>query len=192
MTEKLARRGLHIHLEYEPDILQQMRVHEVMDSKPDVIPSTMTVREVADRVTRGDPAFIRHQAFPIVDKHHLVGIITRGDIFEALAGEGDEDKTVLEAGNDEPIVTYPDELIHDAVSKMLRNDIGRLPVVDRQTPHNLVGYLGRAAVMEARLHRLHEEHVLEPGWLKQISLPKQSNTSRSEGHSSIPYKDDPK
>ncbi|MBI1793283.1 MAG: chloride channel protein [Chloroflexi bacterium] len=190
MTEKLARRGLHIHLEYEPDILQQMRVGEVMDSKPDVIPSTMTVREVANHVTHGDPAFIRHQAFPIVDKHRLVGIVTRGDIFQALAAEGNEDKTVLEAGNDEPIVTYPDELIHDAVSKMLRNDIGRLPVVDRHAPHELVGYLGRAAVMEARLYRLHEEHVLEPGWLKQMSLSKSSNTSRSRKRSSVPNKDD--
>ncbi len=180
MTEKLVRRGLHIHLEYEPDVLQQVRVGEVMDSKPDVIPPTMTIKELADHVTRGDPAFIRHQAFPIVDKHHLVGIVTRGDIFQALAGESDETKTVLEAGNDEPIVTYPDELLHDAVSKMLRNDVGRLLVVDRQTPHTVVGYLGRAAIMEARLHRLHEEHIVEPGWLKRMALPKSSKISDAE------------
>lgn len=180
MTEKLVRRGLHIHLEYEPDVLQQVRVGEVMDSKPDVIPPTMTIKELADHVTRGDPAFIRHQAFPIVDKHRLVGIVTRGDIFQALAGESDETQTVLEAGNDEPIVTYPDELLHDAVSKMLRNDVGRLVVVDRQTPHTLVGYLGRAAIMEARLHRLHEEHVVEPGWLKRMALPKSPKVPEAE------------
>jgi chloride channel protein, CIC family len=191
MTEKLARRGLHIHLEYEPDVLQQVRVGEVMDSKPDVIPSTMGIKELADHVTRGDPAFTRHQAFPIVDKHRLVGIITRGDIVQALTGEGDEDKTVLEAGNDEPIVTYPDELLHDAVSKMLRNDVGRLPVVDRRAPHSVVGYLGRSAVIEARLHRLHEEHVVEPGWLKQMTFSKSSKISSDDIRSSVPNKDIP-
>ena len=58
---------------------------------------------------------------------------------------------------------------------MLRNDVGRLPVVDRQAPHTVVGYLGRSAVIEARLHRLHEEHVLEPGWLKQITSPRSND-----------------
>ena len=63
------------------------------------------------------------------------------------------------------MVEYPDELVHEAVMKMLHHDIGRLPVVDRHEPRKLVGYLGRSAIMEARLHRLHEERVREPGWL---------------------------
>ncbi len=194
MTEKLARRGLHIHQDYEPDVLQQMRVGEVMDAEPKPIPATMTVKEVADHVTRGDLDYIRHQAFPIVDKDRLVGIITWGDIVETLAEDINEEKNVLEAGNDEPVVTYPDELLHDAVSKMLRNDVGRLPVVDRQSPHKLVGYLGRAAVMEARLGRLHEEHVLETGWLKPGVLPKTSNIfrrkfSRTQNKENIPEED---
>jgi H+/Cl- antiporter ClcA/CBS domain-containing protein len=180
MTEKLARRGLHIHLEYEPDVLHQVRVSEVMDPEPDIIPSTMTVKEIADHVTRGDPGFLRHQAFPIVDQHRLVGIITRGDIFQTMAMEDGEEKTVLEAGNDEPIVTYPDEMLHDAVTKMLRNNVGRLPVVERLAPHSVVGYLGRSAVMAARLRRLHEEHVVEPGWLKRKKSSPTSDDKNNE------------
>ena len=49
---------------------------------------------------------------------------------------------------------------------MLRNNIGRLPVVDRQDPLRVVGYLGRQQVMAARLRQLQEEHVREPGWVK--------------------------
>ena len=160
-------------------------------SKPDMIPLSMAVKEVADHVTRGDSEYIRHQAFPIVKRraiswdHHL------GRYCQSLDGRCEYRKNRLEAGNDEPVVTYPDELLYDAVGKMLRNDVGRLPVVDRQSPHKLVGYLGRSAVMEARLHRLHEEHVREPGWLKQISLPKQPITSRSGKRSSVPGKDGP-
>ncbi|GAB1470857.1 chloride channel protein [Chloroflexota bacterium] len=167
MTEKLARRGLRIHLEYEPDILQQVRVNDVMDTKPDMIPFTMKVKELADHIARGDAAFIRHQAFLIMNEQRLVGIITRGDIVKSLAGAEDEEKAVLEAGNEELVVTYPDEMLYDAVGKMLRNNVGRLPVVERQSPQTLLGYLGRTGVMEAHLHRLTEEHVREPGWLKR-------------------------
>jgi hypothetical protein len=52
---------------------------------------------------------------------------------------------------------------------MVRNDIGRLPVVARENPREVVGYLGRAAVMTARLHRHKEEHEREPGWLQGLA-----------------------
>ncbi|MCC7119089.1 MAG: chloride channel protein [Anaerolineales bacterium] len=170
MTEKLARRGLHMHFDYEPDILQQTKVGEVMDTKPKAIPATMTVQEIANHVTRGDAEYAHHQAFPILNEQGLAGIITWGDIVKALAEDANAEKTVLEAGNYEPVVTYPDELLYDAVGKMLRNDVGRLPVVDRQSPLTLVGYLGRSAIMEARLGRLHEEQVREAGWLKPTNI----------------------
>jgi len=31
------------------------------------------------------------------------------------------------------------------------------------------GYLGRPGIMAARLRRLDEEHVREPGWVKKLS-----------------------
>jgi hypothetical protein len=42
---------------------------------------------------------------------------------------------------------------------MLRENIGRLPVVDRDDPAHIVGYLGRAAILSARLRLHEEEHV---------------------------------
>jgi predicted transcriptional regulator len=50
--------------------------------------------------------------------------------------------TVLGTGTCEVVVTYPDEVLHDASAKMLRNNIGRLPVVERDDPRRVVGYLG--------------------------------------------------
>jgi chloride channel protein, CIC family len=50
---------------------------------------------------------------------------------------------------------------------MLRNNIGRLPVIDRNDPDRAIGYLGRPGVMAARLRRLEEEHIREPGWMKR-------------------------
>ncbi len=166
MTEKLARRGLRVHQEYEADVYQQVPVGEVMDRNPAVIRQDMKLAELAERIAKRDPELTRRQALPIVGPEgRLTGIITRGDVFRALEAEPGTTKTVLEAGCDQPVVTYPDEPLHDALVKMLRHRIGRLPVVERNNPHHLVGYLGRGAVIEARLRRLEEEHVREPGWL---------------------------
>jgi hypothetical protein len=49
---------------------------------------------------------------------------------------------------------------------MLQNNYGRLPVVTRENPKKIVGYLGRAAVLDARMRRLQEDQERQPGWLK--------------------------
>jgi CBS domain-containing protein len=77
--------------------------------------------------------------------------------------------TVLEAGSGARVVAYPDETIHEAMAKMLDNNIGRLPVVERGRPHVLLGYLGRAEVMAARQRHHVEEHVREPGWFSRTA-----------------------
>ncbi len=169
MTEKLARRGLRIQQEYEADIMQQVSVAEVMDASPPRLPSNMPLTELADRIARGDPLVTRRHGTPIVDEEgRLVGIITQGDVLRALEREDSAALTILEAGTPDPLVTYPDELMHDAIGKMLHNDIGRLPVVRRDRPDDLVGYLSRAGILAARLKRLKEESELEPGWLLRV------------------------
>jgi H+/Cl- antiporter ClcA len=169
MTEKLARRGLHIHQDYEPDVLQQVSVGEVMATEVPTVRADMRVNELAARLAQHDPAVSKRQALPIVDgDSKLVGIITRGDVLRALEADPSGQKTVLEAGTPRPVVTSPDELMYDAVNKMLRHHVGRLPVVSRDDPGKLLGYIGRAEVMSARLRRIEEEHVREPGWIRRF------------------------
>jgi chloride channel protein, CIC family len=169
MTEKLARRGLHIHQEYEADVLQQVRVSETMDQDVPTLPGAMKVSELSDRIARRDLAVCRHQGMVVLDSAgKLSGVITRGDVMRALNADPSGSATVLDAGSREVVVTYPDEMLHDASAKMLRNNIGRLPVVDRKDPARVVGYLGRPGIMAARLRRLDEEHVREPGWIKKF------------------------
>jgi len=169
MTEKLVRRGLRIHQDYEADVLQQMVVSETMDREAPVLPAGIPVRELAERIARHEPQVSRHQGMLLMDADsRLVGIITRGDILRSLDEDPSGAMSLLEAGSRKVIVTYPDETLHEAAAKMLRNNIGRLPVVDRKDPQHVVGYLGRPGIMAARLHRLHEEHVREPGWVKRF------------------------
>jgi chloride channel protein, CIC family len=161
LTEKVARRGYHIMREYSVDPLTMVRVGEVMEKHAPMIPATMRVMELSDRIARRDPQVTRHEGLLIVDQYQqLAGIITRGDVLRALE-QGGNGTTVLEAGSHDLIITFPDEVLHEAAVKMLRNNIGRLPVVSRQDPYRIVGYLGRSALMTAHLRRLEEEHVRE-------------------------------
>ena len=167
MTEKLARRGLRINQDYEADVLHQVFVSETMDRDIPALAAEMKVGELADRIAKHDPAVSRHQGMVILDsKGMLAGMITRGDILRALDTDPLGAMSVLEAGSRDVVVTYPDEVLHEASVKMLRRNIGRLPVVDRDDSRKVLGYLGRPGIMAARLRRLHEEQVREPGWMK--------------------------
>jgi CIC family chloride channel protein len=172
MTEKLERRGLHIHQDYEADVLQQVRVSETMDRDVPVLAADMRVGELAERIARRDPEVNRHQGMFIVQRNEsdhreskLMGVITRGDVLRSLDRDPSGAMSVLDAGTRKLIVTYPDEMLHEASAKMLRNNIGRLPVVDREHPDRVVGYLGRPGVMAARVRRMDEEHLREQGWI---------------------------
>lgn len=168
MTEKLARRGMRVNQEYEVDVFQQITVEKVMDREPALILATTTIAELSARINQGEPNLIKHQAFLLTnEQNELAGIVTRGDIVRAFLDDPDGRMTALEAGARQPHVTYVDEYLSEALNRMLRFKCGRLPVVDRNNPKKIVGYLGRVAILEARELRLHEENVREPGWLNK-------------------------
>jgi len=171
MTEKLRRRGLRIHQDYEADAMHQVAVSETMDRDnniPKVI-ADLKIGELADRIARRDPEVSQHQGMLVLDRDgRLEGVITRGDIMRALDKDPSGAMSVLDAGTREVVVTYPDELLHEAAAKMLRHNIGRLPVVDRGNQRQVVGYLGRPGIMAARLRGLDDEHLREPGWIKRL------------------------
>jgi CIC family chloride channel protein len=169
MTEKLARRGLDTSQEYEINELKRRKVEEVMAREVATIRPEETVRATAERFSRGDLTTTRHQAFPIVDSGgRLVGLVTQGDLLRALQADPAGEMPVLDAGTPSLIVTYPDERVFDAVSKMLTNNIGRLPVVDRNDPARLVGYINRSSVMSSWRGHLHEESEREHGWVERL------------------------
>ena len=168
MTEKLARRGLKVPEEYEAGVLKMVRVGEVMRKDVNPIPQEMTVAELAERMGRGEPAYNLTQGLPIVSSDgKLVGVVTQGDLLRALELDPKGTMTVLEAGSQQLIVAYPDELAHDAMYRMLQRDIGRLPVVSRENPQQMVGYFNRSSLLGAWTRQMEEESIREHGWIRQ-------------------------
>jgi CIC family chloride channel protein len=165
LTEKVARRGHHLAYEYGVDPLDAVRVGDVMDRNAVTIPTSMTVAELASAIGLGDSPLARRQGTPIVDASgQLCGIITRGDLLQALDKPDGPAQTVLEAGTRELTLAYPDEILRTAVERMLRRGVGRLLVVSRDDPRRLVGYLGRTGVMEARQRQMQDEGLREQSW----------------------------
>jgi chloride channel protein, CIC family len=178
MTEKLARRGLRVHQDYEADALTQVTVADTMERDAPVIAASTKVAVVAERIARHDPAFSRYHALLLLDDGgKLSGIVTRGDMLRALDKDSSGVMTVLEAGSTRLVVTYPDELISEAAAKFLHFNVGRLPVVDRIDERRVVGYLDRAGILAARQRRMDDEHVREPGWLPGFSREERKTRS---------------
>jgi len=188
MTEKLTRRGLKVPEEYEAGILKVVRVGEVMRRDVVSVPSEMSIGELAERMAgggrtengkaNGELGFNRMQGLPIADKDgHLVGIVTQGDLLRALEHDPHGTMTLLDAGSSPPIVAYPDELAFDALLRMLQNNIGRLPVVSREAPHVMIGFVNRPSILSAWTRHMEEEGVREHGWLAQFM--KSENESKA-------------
>ena len=171
LTEKVARRGLHLTREYGVDPLELTRVSEVMDKHPEVIPPALTLREFADKYMSGNK-LLRHQAFLIAPApDRLLGIISKSDVMKHLISQDvDLETPIGELCTRHPVVAYADELLSQATNKMLRHNVGRLPVVERENQSKLIGYLGRTEIVEARQRVLYEEFVRERGWSRSPSI----------------------
>ena len=166
LTEKVARRGYHVMREYIVNPLSRVRVDDVMQRDVPAVTADMTVEALFARLAAHDPVLAPHYAWPIVDgKGALAGLITRGDVVRAMERKSDPMPSVLAAGSSPPIVAYPDEMLEEAVDKMIVHGVGRLPVVEREHPTKLLGYLGRKGIAEAWEDLREEDQVREAGWI---------------------------
>ncbi|MET0262192.1 MAG: CBS domain-containing protein, partial [Rariglobus sp.] len=164
MSSPVEQRGVRVPMDFDTDVFAHVTVGQVMEKAPHTLSTRMKVSELADRVGAHDPEVCHHTALLVTDDNQLLaGIITRRDLLAAVARGASDDEVgaVMTTGL---IFAYPDESLHDAVERMQLHDIGRLPVVDRDDPKKLIGYLGRSAALSARRVRWSENHEAEPGW----------------------------
>ncbi len=141
-------------MEYVADFLDTVLVREV--AAKNVVSLMMgfwTVDRVRAWMTIADDEGSRHQGYPVVDSAgHLVGVLTRRNILDAMvSGE----KLMGELVHRPPVIVYPDATLRDAADHMANHDIGRLPVIDRQT-RKVVGMVTRSDLLAAHRRRLKE------------------------------------
>ncbi len=74
---------------------------------------------------------------------------------------------VLRVAEQAPATSYPDELLEDALIKLLEHEAELLPVVSREDPTRVVGYVERAGIMAAWVAATRAEGLREEGWLTE-------------------------
>ncbi len=139
-TENLLKKGIDLVEERRADLLDRVRVGDVM-SKPMVVSSDMKVFQVLEMICK-----YHHHGYPVVDNDNLIGIIDSDTVDREMA-ENHEMRRVGEIVNKNVVTVFPDETLHQALDKMLENKTDRLVVVDRKNK-NIVGIITRTDILE--------------------------------------------
>jgi CIC family chloride channel protein len=93
-----------------------------------------------------------HHGLPVLnDAGQLWGIVTVSDLEQALDEGRPSDTLVAEIGTSWPHlkVTFLDESIGEALARMGTRGLGRMPVVSRENPYDLVGMIRRQDIIRA-------------------------------------------
>jgi chloride channel protein, CIC family len=143
-TLGLARKGIRLNRGRDVEVLQAITVAEVMYADTLALPESTSLEEAAELF-----ANTRRHGLPVTDENgDLVGIFTVQDLDAALSREK-KLKTVGEACTRQLVIVYPDETLGTALRRMSQRDLGRLPVVARDNPRQLLGVLRRSDVIRS-------------------------------------------
>jgi chloride channel protein, CIC family len=148
LTEKIARRGQHITREYSVDPFELLRVSEVMVSPADTLAASMSVDEAIDFFQSGGH---RHKSYPLADENGcLVGIVSRADVLKWSSEGAHPGQTLFELQSDSAVlIGYADEVVARLADRMVLNDAGRVPVVDRSS-RKILGLVSRKDLLQIR------------------------------------------
>jgi CBS domain-containing protein len=115
-------------------------VREAMTSSPTTISANAPVVEAARLMASENVG-----SLPVVDDESLVGMVTDRDlVLNVLAKDVDPHQTtVATVCTQDPVVVAPEDSLDEALQRMAREQVRRLPVVDKE---RLVGILAQADV----------------------------------------------
>lgn len=146
-TLKLSKRGIRFSEGRDMDIMQGVRVSEVMKVNPVTIHKDKPLYELMSLFQESNIL-----GFPVMqDYSKLHGIVTLQDIHKLQSREDFSPlgMTVKDVAIENPITVYPDEPIWAAIQKMAPRDLARLPVIDRDGSKTLLGVISRSDILRA-------------------------------------------
>lgn len=155
-TLPLRRRGIVYSEPEDIDILQTVRVGEIMTKAPETVPADLSLDDLRALFRRSRP-----HGFAVVepnDPTRLLGVVTLTDLDRADedrpgstdTGPGDDrGRTAGDICTRHPLTVTADDPVFRAVERMAAIDVGRLPVVSSEDHARLVGLVRRADVVHA-------------------------------------------
>lgn len=154
----LSRKGLQLQRSREADLLQSVRVKEVMSKDVPTLFADDTLQTLTERLVSS-----HHNGFVVVERQQpdtYVGIVTLSDV-EKLREQTTSLETKLEHLCQKRVHTaLPDETVSSALERMARLGIGRMPVVE-QTSSKLIGFVQQSDLAKAYFQALEKTRSLE-------------------------------
>jgi H+/Cl- antiporter ClcA len=147
MTEKLARRGVRVPAEYAADYLDLINVADACSKEVVTVGGDELLGTLREKA-------MSHQGFPVVDADGgLIGVVTRRNFLDPSKPDTTPVRNLVTRG---AAVIYLDNSLREAADQMVRENVGRLPVVTREKPHRVVGIITRSDLLRAHERRLAE------------------------------------
>ncbi|MDE3132026.1 MAG: chloride channel protein, partial [Acidobacteriota bacterium] len=164
LTEKIARRDMHLTRDYSIDPLEVLFVRDVMCTDVIYFRADTEIADAAtgfvdDRRDRRDDLHMQ-RLYPVLDAgERLIGVVTRRDMLAAALDGHEllEGATLADLTLPEPVVTHSDITLREAANFIAEQGVTRLPVVDREEPDRLLGMVTLVDLLAGRLVDLQEE-----------------------------------
>jgi H+/Cl- antiporter ClcA len=119
LTEKLARRGMHVAREYSVHPLELIAVQAVMAPRSGlvVLEQQATIAQIAERLTNLDPQ-LHYEEYPVVDPAgSITGFVSHAAILQSAHAGGADIATVQSLAKS-PVAVHPDDRVRAAASVM--------------------------------------------------------------------------
>ena len=160
MTEKLARRGASLRTEYAVDFLSQVVVRDAATREVVTLNGSDTIAQVRERFASGASS-VSHQGFPVLAADgRVLGVLTRRVLLDATI---DGARTLASMIARPPVVVFDDNTLRDAADLMVAEGVGRLPVLERDEPHRLIGIISRSDLLSAHAPRIQAASSVQRG-----------------------------
>ncbi len=158
LTEKVARRGVHLSREYSVDPLEVLFVSEVMHREFITLDAASPA---ADRA--GDSLLLKQQRlYPVLGAGgRMQGVITRRALLDQTLHATTAPRSIGEIAVAQAVTAYPDETLREIANRMADRRVSALPVVDRGDPATVLGIIVIEDLLQGRLKDLQEERDSE-------------------------------
>ena len=141
----LARHGIRLRQGQDISLLQTVTVGEVMQTKPHTVPSSLPVNSLAAEFNKEST-----HGLPVIDDNGLLyGIVTLEDWTRARESGKEIQQTVAEICTRDLFTVTPETRVSEALKIIGIHQLGRLPVVEANHFHKLVGLLRRRDIVQA-------------------------------------------
>lgn len=176
-THSLRKHGIEPQQGRDIDLMQAVKIAEVMTSPAPTITPDATLPELRQKFR----ALNTRALCVSLEENYLLGIVTLTDLQNAYETHRDEitNWKVTDIYTPEVVTVTPQEPVWVAIRLMAKYDFRALPVVAENNPRHLIGILQRSSIMDGynlaverkwesqyvqnqvRLHNLVDESILE-------------------------------